>query len=82
MSMDIRQFKTGYVSVTTHANIAAALAARRDASPGAAFNEWASGDGFVELNPGYGELVDVYLTDSQGTGTGTVYRVRLISLST
>lgn len=82
MSMDIRQFKSGFVTVTTHANIAAALTARRNASPGSAFNEWATGDGFVEINTGYGEIVDVYLTDSQSTGTGTVYRVRLQHLST
>lgn len=82
MSMDVRQFKTGYVYTTTYANIAAALADRRDNSEGSAFNEWASGDGFVEINTGYGELIDIYLTNSQGTGTGTVYRVRLVSLST
>lgn len=80
MSMDIRQFKTGSVEVTTYANIAAALTARRNASRGSVFNEWQSGDGFVEMNTGYGEVVYVYLTDSIGTGTGTVYRVALQQL--
>lgn len=82
MSMDVRQFKTGSVAVTTYANIAAALTDRRNNSPGASFNEWALGDGFVELNMGYGEHIYIYLTDSIGTGTGTVYRVALQSLST
>lgn len=82
MSMDIRQFKTGSVEVTTYANIAAALAARRNATTGAAFNEWPNGDGFVEMNMGYGEVIYVYLTDSLGTGDGTVYRVALQSMST
>lgn len=82
MSMDVRQFKTGFVTVTAFASIAAALASRRDNSPGSAFNEWSHGDGFVEINTGYGEHIDVYLTNSQGTGAGTVYRVRLQHLST
>lgn len=82
MSMDVRQFKTGSVEVTTYADIATALAARRDASPGSAFNEWPNGDGFVEMNTGYGEVIYIYLTSSIGTGTGTIYRVALQHLST
>lgn len=82
MSMDIRQFKGGSVEVTTYANIAAALADRRNNTTGGVFNEWPLGDGFVEMNPGYGEVVYVYLTGTLGTGTGTVYRVALQSLST
>lgn len=82
MSMDIRQFKGGQVAVTTYANIAAALLARRNATSGGVINEWPLGDGFVEADPGYGEVVYVYLTNSIGTGAGTVYRITLQSLST
>ena len=77
MSMDIRHFKSGFVTVTTYASIAAAKTAVIDAGTGGQFDEFPNDDGFVYLNPGYGGIVDIYLTDSQGTGTGTVYRVRL-----
>jgi len=77
VSMDVRHFKSGFVTTTAYANIADAKTAVIDAGPGGDFNEFPNGDGFTYLNPGYGNIVDIYLTDSQGSGTGTVYRVRL-----
>lgn len=82
MSMDVRQFKSGFVTVTAYTTIAAALLARRNSTNGGDFDEWPTGDGFVEINTGYGEFIDIYRTNSQGTGTGIVYQVRLQHMST
>lgn len=77
MAVDVRHLKGGQVSVTAYANIAAALTAVVDAGTGARVDMFPTGDGFVYLDMGRGFL-DVYLTDSQGTGTGTVYQVHLV----
>ena len=52
MSMDVRHFKSGFVTVTAYANIAAAKTAVIDAGAGGQFYEFPNGDGFVYLNPG------------------------------
>lgn len=81
MSFDVRQLKSGFVTLTGYATIAAAYAAMQN-QVGGTFDEWVHGDGFVYLNPGYGEYVDVFLTDAEGKTTAPVYRVRLFQHST
>lgn len=79
MSMDIRHFKSGFVTVTAYANITAALNAVVHQGTNAAghVDEFPNGDGFI-YNDINRRRVDIYLTSSQGSGTGTIYRVRLI----
>jgi len=75
--MDVRHFKrSGGVTLTGYATIAAAMTAVVNAGYGAHINEFPDGSGFVYSDMGRG-LCDLYLVGTEGTTVAPIYRIRL-----
>lgn len=82
MAMDVRHFKrSGGVSLTAYATIAAAHTAVENSGVGALINMFPDGSGFVytELGSVSGPgRVRLYLAGTAGTSVASIYEVILI----
>ena len=82
MAMDIRHFKrSGGVSLTGYATIAAAKTAVENAGVGAAINMFPDGSGFVYIELGSVSgpgRVRLLLAGTAGTSVAPIYEVTLI----
>ncbi len=77
MAMDVRHLKrSGGVTLTGYATIAAAQTAVVDAGTGAHINLFPDRSGFVYSDMGRG-WVDLYLAGAEGTSVAPIYRIRL-----
>jgi len=82
MAMDVRHFKrSGGVSLTGYATIAAARTAVEDAGGGAVINMFPDGSGFVYIELGIVSgpgRVRLFLAGTAGTSVAPIYEVILI----